>query len=337
MILQVKTSVGQYPILLERGALARASEFLSLNRKCMIVSDENIPDEYVNALAAQCKAPSVFRIAPGEHSKTLASFEAILRRMLNEGFSRGDCVVALGGGVVGDLAGFVASAFMRGVDFYNVPTTLLSQVDSSIGGKVAVNFDGLKNMVGAFYPPKAVLIDPETLKTLPDRQISAGLAESVKMALTSDEKLFSLFEEGDPMEHLDEIIAGSLAIKRKVVEEDEKETGLRRILNFGHTLGHGMESESHKTESPLYHGEAVALGMLPMCAPEVRARLIPVLERLGLPTRYEGEISLCLDAVAHDKKVSGASIHLVYVDRVGSFRQEKKNFTAFAEEVKGLQ
>ena len=156
------------------------------------------------------------------------------------------------------------------------------------------------------------------------------------MALTSDEGLFRLFEESDPLARLDEIIAGSLAIKKKVVEEDERESGLRRILNFGHTLGHAMESESHKGDEPLYHGEAVALGMIPMCAPEVRERLIAVLKKLGLPTHYEGDVSLLAEALAHDKKMAGESIHLIYVDRVGSFRQEKKTFSAFADEVKGL-
>ena len=144
--------------------------------------------------------------------------------------------------MVGDLAGFAASAYMRGIDFYNIPTTLLSQIDSSIGGKTAINFGGVKNIVGAFYQPKKVLIDPDLLKTLPPRQISNGLAEAIKVGLTSDEKLFDIFENGEIGSRLDEIIVRALTVKKNVVEQDEKEAGLRRILNFGHTVGHGIES-----------------------------------------------------------------------------------------------
>jgi len=335
MILPVKTRDGSYEILLERGALKRAASFLRLDRKCMIVTDENIPQALRETLARQCREPYFFVISPGEGSKTLAVFEACLREMLAAGFTRSDCVVALGGGVVGDLAGFVASAFQRGVDFYNVPTTILSQVDSSIGGKVAVNFDGLKNMVGAFYPPMGVLIDPETLSSLPERQIANGLAEAVKMALCFDEALFSLFETQSPMEHLDQIIEKSLWAKKRVVEEDERESGLRKVLNFGHTLAHAIESESYKTKTPLFHGESVALGMIPMCSPSVRERLIPVLEKLGLPTHFHGKPEDLFYAMEHDKKMDGSKITVIRVDRVSSFRMEKLPIVQFQEEVKG--
>ncbi len=335
MEIRVKTRTGEYPIYLERGGLARAGEQFSLNRKCFILTDENIPSEYVETLKRACREPHVFVIEPGERSKTLAVFEACIMEMLNASFSRTDCVIALGGGVVGDLAGFVASAYLRGVDFYNIPTTLLSQVDSSIGGKVAVNVKGLKNMVGAFYPPKAVLIDPNTLSSLPRRHLAAGLAESVKMAMTFDQDAFRLIEENDPMEHLDKIIEQSLRIKKQVVEEDELESDLRKVLNFGHTLAHAIESESHKTDDPLFHGESVALGMIPMCSPEARARLVPVLEKIGLPTRFSLDPDALLAAMRHDKKVSQDSIVLIRVDEVGSYRMETKPLCEFEEEVKG--
>lgn len=335
MIISVSTRDGEYPIYLERGGLSRASQLFKLDRKCMIVTDDGIPTEYVDTLSRQCKDPVVFVIPQGERSKSLDSFEAILGKMLSSGFTRTDCVVALGGGVVGDLAGFVASAFVRGVDFYNVPTTVLSQVDSSIGGKVAVNFMGLKNMVGAFYPPKGVLIDPETLKTLPRRQIASGLAESVKMAMTFDEEFFCLLEEKDPMENLDVVIEKSLLAKKTVVEKDEREAGLRKVLNFGHTLAHAIESESHKTSDPLTHGESVALGMIPMCAPSERARLVAVLKKLGLPTQWQGDPSQLTEAMRHDKKMTGDAISVVRVDKIGSFRLEKIPFAQFEEEVKG--
>lgn len=335
MVLSVSTRDGRYPIYLERGALFRAGELFQLSRRCMIVTDDNIPKEYLATLSRQCASPSVFVVPAGEGSKSLSSFEAVLGEMLDQGFTRSDCVIALGGGVVGDLAGFVASAFQRGVDFYNVPTTILSQVDSSIGGKVAVNFRGLKNMVGAFYPPKGVLIDPETLKTLPPRQIANGLAEAVKMALTFDEALFSLFETATPMENLDLIIEKSLLAKKKVVEKDEREGGLRKVLNFGHTVAHALESESRKSGDSLYHGEAVALGMIPMCSQEVRERLIFVLKKLGLPTQSSLSPEKLIEAMGHDKKMSGKQICLIRVDRIGSFRMETLPFSAFSEEVKG--
>jgi len=336
MILDVKTSAGAYPIYLERGALQKSGQYLALNRKCMIVTDSNIPKHYVQTIAAQCADPVVFTLQPGEGSKSLDSFSQILEVMLDNDFSRSDCVIALGGGVVGDLAGFAASAFLRGVDFYNIPTTVLSQVDSSIGGKVAVNFRGLKNMVGAFYPPKAVLIDPDTLASLPRRQIANGLAEAVKMAVTFDEAFFKLFETTDPFEDLDTVIALSLRAKRRVVQEDEREQGLRKVLNFGHTLAHAIESESLESATPLYHGECVALGMLPMCSAEVRARLIPVLERLGLPTKGSGSPARWVEAVSHDKKMSGNIITVVRVEKIGSFVLDKLPFSQFADEIRGV-
>jgi 3-dehydroquinate synthase len=224
---------------------------------------------------------------------------------------------------------------MRGIDFYNIPTTVLSQVDSSVGGKTAINFGGVKNIIGAFYQPKAVLIDPETLKTLSERHFSNGLAEAVKMALTFDKDFFALFEEDDPMEKIDLIIEKSLLAKKKVVEEDEKEAGLRKVLNFGHTLAHAIESESFRTSDPYYHGESVALGMIPMCSKKVRERLVPVLEKLSLPTKWEGDRESLVEALSHDKKMSGKDITLVRVDEVGSFYMEKIPFRDFAEKVRG--
>ena len=166
---------------------------MNLNRKVLVVTDSGVPEEYSSIIVDAAKEPVLVTLPEGEGSKTLDSFGMLCRRMLDEGFTRRDCVVAVGGGVCGDMAGFAAASYMRGIDFYNVPTTVLSQVDSSIGGKTAIDFGGYKNIVGAFYPPRAVLIDPDTLKTLPARQISNGLSEAVKMALTSDEELFQIF------------------------------------------------------------------------------------------------------------------------------------------------
>ena len=320
MTLNLNLPTGGYPIYIERGALDRAGEFLSLNRKVLVVTDSGVPAEYAQRIATQCSEAHIITVPEGEGSKSFATLELLLNTMLEAGFSRTDCVLAVGGGVVGDLSGFAASTFMRGIDFYNIPTTILSQVDSSIGGKVAVNFGGVKNIVGAFYQPQAVIIDPNVLSTLPQRQIANGLAEAIKMALTSDAELFEIFEHQDVMENIETIIERSLRIKKAVVEEDEKEKGLRRILNFGHTLGHGIEAASG---GDLYHGECVALGMLPMCAPDVRARLIAVLQSLRLPTKCEGDLETILNFTAHDKKCEGTSVNVVFVDKIGSYRIEK--------------
>jgi len=221
---------------------------------------------------------------------------------------------------------------MRGIDFYNIPTTVLSQVDSSIGGKTAVDFGGYKNIVGAFYPPKAVIIDPDTLSTLPARQISNGLAEALKMSLTSDGELFEIFEKKNAYENIDIIIEKALLIKKHVVEEDEKESGLRKILNFGHTLAHAIESANGMQE--LYHGECVALGMLPMCSREVRERLIPVLEKLSLPTVFSADYSVLSEAMSHDKKKSGKKITVIFVEEIGSFRMKDIDFNELAQIMK---
>ena len=195
-IMKIHMNLGadSYDTLVERGILAEAGQHLNLDRRVLVVTDTGVPAEYAQTLAAQCREAYICTVEEGEGSKSLEGFAKLQQMMLDHGFSRKDCVAAVGGGVVGDLSGFAASAYMRGIDFYNIPTTLLSQIDSSIGGKTAINFGGVKNIVGAFWQPKKVLIDPDLLKSLPPRQISNGLAEAVKMSLTSDKELFELFE-----------------------------------------------------------------------------------------------------------------------------------------------
>lgn len=313
-----------YTVTVERGALANAGKLFRLDRRVLIVTDSGIPTEYVTALARQCAAPSVVTIPCGEQSKSLERYAEILSVMLENAFTRTDCVVAVGGGVVGDLAGFAAASYMRGVDFYNVPTTLLSQIDSSVGGKTAVNFGGVKNLVGAFYQPRGVLIDPCLLETLPPRQLANGLAEALKMALTSDRALFELLEKEDWHTHIDDIIIGCINIKKNIVEKDEKESGLRRILNFGHTVGHGIESAAN---GALYHGECVALGMLPMCSPQVRRRLVGAMKRVGLPLGASVDVNAVCDALQHDKKAAGDGFSVVKVDEIGTCHIEKLVYT----------
>lgn len=321
-MLRMELGERSYDILIERGCLQRAGQQLNLNRKVCIVTDEGVPRQYVEKLAAQCASPVIVTVDAGEETKTMETVTKLCRVMLERGFSRKDCVVAVGGGMVGDLAGFAAACFMRGVDFYNVPTTLLSQVDSSIGGKTGVNLDGVKNIVGAFWQPRKVLIDPDTLDTLSPRLYAEGMAEAVKMALASDEKLFAQLEQGDlPVE---ELLYGALSIKKAIVEQDERESGIRKLLNFGHTIGHGVESAA---KGRLYHGECVAIGLLPMCSQPVRARLQPVLGRLGLPTSTDLDKEQIWQAMQHDKKSNSAGFSAVFVDELGKAYAKNITFT----------
>ena len=318
MIIPVNLGTDSYDIVLERGCIRRAGELLRLDRKVLVVTDDGVPEAYAKTVADQCGEARIEILPQGEENKNFAGFERLLRAMLDFGMTRKDCVAAVGGGVIGDMAGFAAACYMRGIDFYNIPTTVLSQVDSSIGGKTAIDLDGIKNIVGAFYQPKRVLIDPEVLETLPDRQVANGMAEAVKMAVCFDAEGFALAEGYRIGDRPDRLIENALRIKKRVVEEDVKEQGLRRALNFGHTLGHGIESLH--AENGLYHGECVALGMLPMCSDAVRPRLKTVLERLGLPTVCGADPGRVMAAVIHDKKADHGKIMAVVCEEAGSCR-----------------
>lgn len=251
-----------YDITVSRGAIKHASELFALDRRVLVVTDDGVPAQYSKAIADAAGEPHILTIRHGEASKCPERYLEILKFMLACGFDRHDCVVAVGGGVVGDLAGFAAATYMRGIDLYNIPTTLLSQVDSSVGGKTAIDFLGYKNVVGAFWQPKGVIVDPDVLESLDARQFACGMSEIIKMFATSDGKMFGRLEDKTQCIPVEEIITAALRIKMNVVEHDEREAGLRRVLNFGHTIGHAIESISADEPYPLLHGECVALGML---------------------------------------------------------------------------
>ncbi len=334
---ELRMNLGErsYTITVGRGLIAHADEYFNLNRKVFIVTDSGVPCEYAKAVAAVCRKAKIVTVPEGEGSKSIETYGELLSAMTDFGMTRTDCAVAVGGGVVGDLTGFVCASYMRGIDFYNIPTTVLSQVDSSIGGKTAINHGGVKNIVGAFHQPKGVLCDLDTLSSLPKRQISNGLSEAVKMALTSDKELFELFESSkDPSEELETIITRSLMIKKSVVETDEREAGLRKILNFGHTFGHAVEAREEMRG--FYHGECVAIGMMAAASDKVKKRLIPVLEKLELPYSYDGDVEAALSFISHDKKCDGKNISIIFVDEVGSFRAEKMEVEDFLNTVRGV-
>ena len=319
----------EYDVIIERNSLDKASTYLNLNRKVLVVTDSLVPTIYAKKVLEQAKTGYLYVIESGEKSKNLENYTKIIDYLIQKEFSRSDCIVAVGGGVVGDLAGFVSSTYMRGIDFYNIPTTLLAQVDSSIGGKTAIDYNGIKNVVGAFYPPMKVLIDPETLKSLDNRQLHSGLVEAIKMSLTSNKDLFELIEKStDLNEDLEQIIIEALKIKKAVVEIDPKEQNLRRILNFGHTIGHAIESSGKFND--LLHGEAVGIGMLYFSSTNVKNRLLKVLEKYNLPTTINLTQTELMKYINLDKKRSGNKITIVKVDEIGSYILEKINL----EEIK---
>ena len=274
-------------------------------------------------------------LAPGEAAKTLAQAERLWNAMLRFGLDRGSVVVALGGGVVTDLAGFVAATYMRGIAWVAVPTSLLGQVDASVGGKTAVDHPACKNLIGAFHQPAAVLADVGALATLPEEELRTGLAEVVKHAMIRDAGLFDILESHtdallmcDPV-RLEEVIARSVRIKAEVVMADERESGLRRILNYGHTIGHAIESASLAAGAAMTHGRAVALGMVAEARLAERRGLVDakvverqrrLLARFGLPVALADlpDPDRLLDLLRHDKKAAAGRLRFVLPTAVGA-------------------
>ena len=321
MKLTINCKTYSYDVIIQRNIINNVSEYLSLQRKVLILTDDGVPSEYVLKISSQCLNPIIVTVKQGEQSKNIDNYQLVMKTLIEHGFTRTDCLVSIGGGVVGDLGGFISSTYMRGIDFYNIPTTLLSQVDSSIGGKTAIDYNGIKNIIGSFYTPKCVLIDPNTLKTLDKRQLHAGLVEAIKMACTCSSSLFEIISKSKNLENdIDEIIFQSLQIKQKIVEEDLEEKGLRRVLNFGHTLGHIIESASNYN---LLHGECVGIGMLSFSSDKARKQIKKLLKKYNLPTSYDLSLKDIEDYLIHDKKKTGDYIWIVSVENIGSYELKK--------------
>lgn len=304
-------------ILFGRGLLARAGKWLPLrNGKTLILTDDGVPASYAESIRRAAGDGYLLTLPAGESVKSFPRLEEVCRFLCDHGFDRGDALVTVGGGTVCDLGGFAAAVYMRGIRYYSVPTTLLAMADAGIGGKCAVDFSGIKNTLGVFYPARRVLIDPALTATLPPRQFSSGMAEVIKVALTSDEALFCRIENGlSADEDLDHITEVAVRIKANIVTQDPKEGNIRKVLNFGHTLGHAIESAGGLGD--LLHGECVALGMIPMTAPEIRGRLLHVLKKYGLPTDYETRVRTAVPYLLHDKKRHGEFLDCVYVPAIG--------------------
>ncbi|QQE12693.1 3-dehydroquinate synthase [Planctomycetota bacterium] len=329
----------QYEIVIGPGLLDELGERvmkLAKHDKAATINDENVEKTWgLKAARAMRDAgfDTTIAIMPvGEEHKTLQTFSQLQSVLLDNKLERKSPVVAVGGGITGDVTGFVASSYLRGVPFIQCPTTLLAMVDASVGGKTGVNMPQGKNLVGAFHQPHLVLIDTETLDTLPERELLCGLAECVKHGIIRDEQLFTwLLDNADKIKSLDratmvELVRWNVQIKATVVMNDEKEAGERAHLNFGHTFAHAIEaSTGYNTYK---HGEAVALGMVAAthlaveagrCDKEVLTRLIAVQEALGLPCKAKLPHALKLiDVMRHDKKVADGKIRLVLPDKIGA-------------------
>ena len=328
MKLTMRLKQDSYDIILKRGCLNNLYQFANVRgRKVFILTDDGVPAQYARTVADQCTDATIHTIPQGEGSKCLKVYGQVLQAMLDFGMSRRDVVVAVGGGVVGDLGGFCAASYMRGIDFINCPTSTLAQIDSSIGGKTAIDLGETKNIVGAFWQPQVVLIDPDVLATLPRRQYVNGLAEALKAGLIADPELYDLFEHGDPDRDIEKIIYRSLRVKEKIVEQDEQEHGPRAALNFGHTIGHGIEAVKGvrgRRKNGLYHGECVALGMLPMIEDKALVkRTRAIMRKLGLPTRTGFDKQKVLEQMHHDKKGRGDTITIIKVPGLGCWRADK--------------
>lgn len=319
MILEIKMKDKEYQVIIERGLLEKAINYLDIkpSRKALILTDSGIPTKYVETLTKQIKNEYVYVIKAGEESKSFDNYSSILDFLIENEFTRTDCVIALGGGVCGDLAGFIAGTYMRGITFYNIPTTLLAQVDSSIGGKTAIDKKGFKNLVGVFYPPEKVLIDPNVLQTLDNRQFMSGLVEALKMGLTNDKSLYELIKNSKNIyEDIDEVIVKALLVKKDVVEKDPHEKHLRKVLNFGHTVGHAIESSG---KFNLLHGECVGIGMLYMVNDDLKEELLEILNKYDLPTKADITNDELFKYISLDKKRSSKNITIVNVNNPGTF------------------
>lgn len=310
-------------IFIARGVLSDSDNVRKLlgheiSGKAMIITDSGVPVQYAKTVFGGLDDAYVEIIPAGEQTKSIDTYAYLCDRLLTLGFCREDCIIAVGGGVVGDIAGFVASTYMRGIDFYNFPTTLLAQVDSSVGGKTALNFRDIKNVIGTFYQPKMTVIDTAVLKTLTFRQMACGYAEALKTGIIGDEKLYEIFKRGSVLNATDEIIERALKVKIKITNRDETDKSVRAALNFGHTIGHAIEASTG-----MAHGECIGLGMLCMCSDSIYPELCTILRRLGLPTKIDLDETKIADAIMHDKKITHKSISAVFVDKVGSYKIRK--------------
>ena len=313
-----------YDVIIARGLIDRAGEYIRQvhpGAAVMVVTDSHVKDlclaPVLQSLRRAAYRTEVFVFPAGEESKCAHTWLALLNELAEKGFTRSDLIVALGGGVTGDLAGFAASAYLRGIPYVQIPTTLLAMVDSSVGGKTAIDLPAGKNLCGAFYQPKMVLCDPDVLLTLPEEVFAAGCAEVIKYGFIGEEALLDSLLQTPVSQQIENVLIRCVTMKKEIVEQDERDTGLRNLLNFGHTFGHAIETLSGYT---LSHGQAVAMGMKMMCTAAVRkglcdervaAGLNALLRSHGLDREIPYTAEEICRAALQDKKRDAEAITLV--------------------------
>ena len=350
--IKVELGSNSYEIRIGAGLLARTGLWLKekgFSGKAVIITDTTVKGLYGDALSQSLSRDgfnvTTLEVPPGEEQKSLETAGRLYHELTSSYAERTTPILALGGGVIGDLAGFVAATYMRGVPLIQIPTTLLAQVDSSIGGKTAVDHDQMKNTIGVFYQPKLVIADIDTLKTLPEAELANGLAEVIKSAAIRNRKFFSFLESNLERARsldtavLEEIVLETARIKAEIVARDEKELGLRGILNYGHTIGHAMETVSN---FQLQHGQAVAIGMVAAARISNKMgildksdviRLTNVIKKAGLPTEMPGlDIKDIISAMKHDKKVRQDRIRFVLLKAIGNAFITDEVTTSLVEE-----
>lgn len=342
MKLTIDLSHSSYDIIIEKGLLNNLSkEIWSVfkGKKIFVLTDKNVDrfygDRVIKELASSGYETKKLVLEPGEETKSFFTLPKVYDELLNFKLTRSDLILTLGGGVIGDLGGFVASTYLRGVPFIQVPTTLLAQVDSSVGGKVGVDLDKGKNLVGSFYHPKKVIIDPEVLNSLSDRVFNDGMAEVIKYGCIKDKEFFNKLLEynnkEEVMHNIEYIIHNCCKIKKEVVEKDEKDTGERMLLNFGHTIGHAIEQ--YYNYSKYTHGEAVAIGMYEITKISEASfetekgtadTIKNILLKYNLPYKLDININEIKEAISLDKKNIGNKLNLIFINKIGESKIVKR-------------
>ena len=349
-VVTINTSIC-YDVLIEKGCLAQsgalcAQVFEPKHSRAAIITDDTVASLYLNKVKASLEqagfSTASMSFPHGEDSKSHDTLFRVYDFLIENQFTRSDFIVALGGGVVGDLSGFAAATYLRGIPFVQIPTTFLAAIDSSVGGKTAVNISAGKNLIGAFHQPSLVICDPEVFSTLTPEIFADGCAEMIKYAMLESEDFLQLLETCDISQHIEDITARCVENKRRIVEEDEHDKGIRMVLNYGHTLGHAIEKV---TNHKISHGQGVAMGMdaitklgihLGICDKNLLSRLDMLLKKYHLPQEYQGNFGALVETCLQDKKRAGSKIRLIFVAEAGKpqiLPMDVEEFSALIREV----
>ena len=311
-----------YNCIIEKGSLSHLCDYFSFdNKKVLIIADSNTKI-YISSL--NINNAYTYIIASGEKSKSLGTYLSIIEYLTNNNFSKTDILIALGGGVVGDLTGFIASTYKRGMQYINVPTSTIAMIDASIGGKNALNCNHIKNIIGTFYQPALVLIDSNTLESLPERHYNSGLIEALKMGLILNKDIIDLFN--DFKGNIQEIIYLSVLAKKKIIEVDCYDNNVRMCLNFGHTIGHAIEAYEYNNSNPMYHGESIACGMRYFIKnAQLLQKIDKILDNLHINYHIDFNIDQLYENIKNDKKIRDGKINIIIVYQAGKYEIKRMN------------